>query len=74
THEDLQVYTCEMCGLEERFLSYGQTLEVHHRNFDPTNNDRMNLGVLCTKHHKLIHHIKHYEGECFMQKFGGVNE
>lgn len=74
TPDDLKVFACEMCGLEERFLNYGQSLEVHHKNIDPTDNDRLNLWVLCTKHHKLVHHIRHWEGEGFMQKFGGLNE
>lgn len=71
---NLQVNICEMCGLEERFLNYGQTLEVHHKDLNPANNDRLNLWVLCTKHHKLVHHIQHWEGEGFIQKFGDLIE
>ena len=69
--EDLKVYSCNICQREERFLGYSETLEVHHMDGDPTNNDRLNLWVLCTVCHKLVHHQRKYRGEHFMMKFGG---
>jgi predicted RNA-binding Zn-ribbon protein involved in translation (DUF1610 family) len=70
TAEDLKVYQCDICTRQERYLGYSETLEVHHKDGDPANNDRINLWVLCTVCHKLIHHQRTYRGEHFMQKFG----
>jgi predicted RNA-binding Zn-ribbon protein involved in translation (DUF1610 family) len=72
TAEDLRVYQCDICTRQEHYLGYSETLEVHHRDGDPANNDRLNLWVLCTVCHKLVHHQRTYRGEHFMQKFGDV--
>jgi hypothetical protein len=64
---DLGVDQCQICRLKRKFLGYGNTLEVHHLDGNPQNNEIDNLIVACTHHHKWIHHEIIYYNEHFMQ-------
>lgn len=60
---DLGVEYCQICRRTRDMLGYSQTLETHHLDGDPTNNDKSNLIVVCTHHHKWIHHEITYLNE-----------
>ena len=68
---DLCVDACQMCLLKREDLGYAETLETHHLDDAPTNNERTNLFVVCSSCHSLIHHQRTYRFNHFMQK-GGV--
>ena len=36
-------------------LFRSEKLEIHHRDRNPMNNDKSNIGFLCSKHHRMVH-------------------
>lgn len=70
TPADLGVEHCEVCGRNKEILGYSETLEVHHKDIDPTNNKRLNLWVLCTACHRLVHYQRTYRGDHHIAKWG----
>jgi hypothetical protein len=60
---DLGISRCEICRRPKEMLGHNEVLEVHHKDGNPANNEKGNLLVCCTEHHKLIHHIKKYTYE-----------
>lgn len=54
--DDLKIDRCQLCRRPRTMLGNHETLEIHHLDGDTTNIERINLLVVCSKHHKLIHH------------------
>jgi len=65
---DLGIDYCQICLRLKPWLGLNETLETHHINDDPTNNDRLNLLVVCTACHKLIAWLRLYTNT-HLQKF-----
>lgn len=68
TPDSLGIDYCQMCKLKKDELLYAQTLETHHSDGNPWNNDRKNLIILCTQHHKLAHHIVNHYTDPYLKK------
>lgn len=70
TPEDLRIDYCQICLRPREWLGVRETLETHHIDDDPQNNDRLNHLIVCTACHKWIawvrlyfnDHLKHYYG------------
>jgi hypothetical protein len=58
--EDLEIDWCQMCLLPKNMLGENETLHTHHIDDEPKNNERLNLFVVCTSCHTLIHHQRTY--------------
>lgn len=59
TPEDLGIDHCQIC-LRLKEQCHRSYLCVHHIDDDPTNNDRLNLMVVCYACHALIHWMRKY--------------
>lgn len=66
TWRDLEIDLCEMCRIKKADLPYAETLETHHKDGDPKNNDRLNLEILCSSCHSIVHHQRTYRGHFLM--------
>jgi hypothetical protein len=66
---ELEIDSCEICQRDKNLLGYAETLETHHKDGHPTNNDRLNLWVLCTECHDLVHLIRKHRKVNFLMKF-----
>ena len=73
TASDMDISYCQICMLEGRDLGYSETLEVHHIDDNPQNNDRLNLMVACTACHKLIHYQRTYRYNHYVRRHNEVN-
>lgn len=71
TPRDLWIDKCQMCLLPYDSLGYSEVLETHHIDDNPQNNERLNLLVVCTSCHKLIHHQRTYRCNHYLQR-GGI--
>ena len=60
TPKDLAIDYCELC-LREKNETHRHILETHHKDGNPSNNDRLNLEVLCLRCHKLVHWVRTYD-------------
>ncbi|MCZ2338961.1 MAG: hypothetical protein LC127_12400 [Chitinophagales bacterium] len=69
---DLGIECCEICQRDKSILGYAETLETHHKDGHPTNNDRLNLWVLCTECHDLVHLIRKHRKVNFLMKFSKI--
>jgi hypothetical protein len=58
--EKMGIDYCEMCLMPKKYLLPYETLETHHRNGDPTNNDISNYLVICSNCHSIINHQRTY--------------
>jgi len=65
---DLNINYCQMCLLESNNLGYAETLETHHIDDQPKNNERSNLHIVCTSCHKLIHHQRTYRYNHYVRR------
>jgi len=65
---DLNIQYCQMCLLEIENLGYSEALDTHHIDDNPQNNERLNLQVVCTSCHKLIHHQRTYRYSHYVRK------
>ena len=68
TPEDLGVDYCQICLLPRESLGYAETLETHHIDDEPANNDRINLLVVCTSCHSLINHQRTYRYNHYIRR------
>ena len=59
TPEQLGISRCQVC-LKDKDRTHRQYLSTHHIDDDPTNNDRLNLLVVCYACHRLIHWLRTY--------------
>lgn len=66
--ESLQIDFCQVCLLPKQHLGVNETLDIHHIDDDPENNDRLNILVACTACHKLIHHQRTYRNHQVVKK------
>jgi len=57
--DKLEIDFCQVCLRHKEKLGKGY-LETHHIDDDPTNNDRLNLQVVCIACHKWIHWTRTY--------------
>lgn len=57
--KDLNIDYCQIC-LNEKDYVHKQYLETHHIDNNPSNNDRLNLLVVCRACHRLIHWTRTY--------------
>jgi hypothetical protein len=64
---DLNIDYCQLCRIKQINLGDQETLDIHHLDGDPENNERLNFLVLCTSCHKLIHHQITYRNH-FIEK------
>ena len=69
---ELGIEFCEICQRDKKLLGYAETLETHHKDGHPTNNDRLNLWVLCTECHDLVHLIRKHRKDNFLMKFSKI--
>lgn len=55
--KERDMYMCWNCGMteQESMMEYGQTLSVHHKDEDKTNNSMDNLVTLCKGCHQRLH-------------------
>ncbi len=60
TPADLEIDWCQVCLRKRDQLGINETLETHHIDDDPTNNDRLNFLVVCTMCHKWIAWVRLY--------------
>jgi len=68
TPSDLGIDWCQMCLLKATDLGYAETLDTHHIDDNPQNNERLNLHIVCTSCHKLIHHQRIYRYNHYVRK------
>lgn len=64
---DLGIDYCQLCRIKQANLGDQETLDVHHLDGNPDNNERSNFLVLCTSCHKLTHHQITYRNH-FIEK------
>ncbi len=65
---DLGIDWCQVCLLKRESLGYAETLETHHIDDDPANNERLNFLVVCTSCHSLINHERTYRYQHYMRR------
>jgi hypothetical protein len=65
---DLNINWCQMCLLDKSDLGYAETLETNHIDDNPQNCDRLNLLVVCSSCHKLIHHQRTYRYNHYVRR------
>jgi predicted RNA-binding Zn-ribbon protein involved in translation (DUF1610 family) len=70
TPSELRIGYCQICLVSREYLLHGETLETHHIDDDPKNNDPLNLQVFCSQHHRLVHHIRKHYGEAYLKRLG----
>lgn len=61
-------FTCQLCGITEELV--GQKLDVHHIDYDKTNNEVINLISLC----KSCHSKTNFKRDDWMNLFNSINE
>ncbi len=61
--EELKISWCQICREPKTALRELETLHTHHLSGTPTDNTRLNLLVVCTSCHTLIHHEITYRHE-----------
>jgi len=59
---------CQICLMPKRHLGTNEALEIHHNDDEPENNERINILVVCTSCHKLIHHQRTYRNHQISKK------
>lgn len=67
--ESVGIDYCEICLLHRKHLGMNETLDIHHIDDNPENNERINISVVCTGCHKLIHHQRTYRNHQVTKKF-----
>ena len=66
--EGIKDEKCECCGLSE-WMGKPIPLELHHKDFNPYNNDISNLECISIKQHAKIHAKRNFENR-YVYRFG----
>lgn len=69
TPESMDKDCCELCRRKRKQLGKYETLEMHHKDCNPQNENKENLLVVCTACHKRIHHDITYMNNHFIHLF-----
>jgi 5-methylcytosine-specific restriction endonuclease McrA len=66
--ESLRIHFCQNCLTPGEQLGAHESLEIHHIDDNPGNEEEDNILVVCTPCHKLIHHARIYHQHILERK------